>query len=88
MKRTLVERQPAAPLSATKQEVIRNTRDLRMFLVDRMKEVVKREIEPVQVTGIANLAQQIYNTLNIELKAAIVFEKLQGEEIKAVQFDE
>lgn len=70
------------------RDTIKDTRDLRLFLVERMKEILTRKIEPAQITGIANLSQQIYNTINIELKSASVLQKLDGGRIKPVQFDE
>jgi hypothetical protein len=36
--------------------------------------------------GVSNLAQQIYNTINIEVKFATAMQKLDGTEIKAVSF--
>lgn len=67
---------------------ITDTRSLRRFLVSKMNAVADGELDAVQTTSIANMAQQIYNTLNIELKTAVALQKLEGQEIKPVKFDE
>lgn len=67
---------------------IHDTRSLRMFLVGKMNDVAEGTLDAAQTTGIANMAQQIYNTLNIELKTAVALSKLEGKEVKPVKFDD
>jgi len=38
--------------------------------------------------GVANIAQQVYNTINIELKVAQAKEKLKGLTIDSVNFED
>lgn len=56
--------------------VIQNTRDLRSFLIETMVGVVNETLTPGQAAAVCNVAQQIYNTLNVELRAASVMDKL------------
>jgi hypothetical protein len=67
---------------------ITDTRSLRHFLVSKMNAVAEGTLDAAQTTGIANMAQQIYNTLNIELKTAVALQKLEGQEIKPVKFND
>ena len=55
---------------------VHNTRDLRIFLLDTMVGVVNETLTPGQAAAVCNVAQQIYNTLNVELRAASVMDKL------------
>lgn len=71
---------------ADENVTITDTRSLRKFLVDKMNAVSKGELDATQTTGIANLAQQIYNTLNIELKTATALQKLDGKKVEPVKF--
>jgi hypothetical protein len=50
--------------------MISSTKDLRDFLVEQMTLVAKGEQEAPNAKAICNYAQQIYNTVNMELKAA------------------
>jgi hypothetical protein len=50
--------------------MIKDTKELRRFLLARMEDVIDGKIECAQARAICTLSQQIYNTLNIELKAA------------------
>jgi hypothetical protein len=68
-------------------EKITDTRKLRAFLVDQMTEVAEGNTEVAVAKGICNLAQQVYNTINIELKTAVVQEKIGGKTLKPVKFD-
>ncbi len=74
-------------MSEGKNMTIHDTRSLRMFLVSKMNDVAAGTLDSAQTTGIANLAQQIYNTLNIELKTAVALQKLENKKIEAVRFD-
>ena len=64
-----------------KQKKIENTRQLREFLSEQMNAIVDGQLDNEKSRGIANLAQQIYNTLNIEMKHATLKVKY-GDEIK------
>lgn len=68
----------AAPLT--------NTRELRQFLVEQMQGVANGRVNSEKAKSISNLSQQIYNTLNIEVKLAIAKSKLNGQEVDAVSF--
>ena len=65
---------------------ITNTRDLRAFLVEQMQGVAAGKVNSEKAKSISNLSQQIYNTLNIELKLAISRAKLNGQTVDAVSF--
>jgi hypothetical protein len=65
---------------------ISDTKELRKFLTDKLNDVADGKIDSETTKGIANLAQQIYNTLNIELKTALARQKLEGKDIKPVEF--
>ena len=65
---------------------INNTRDLRAFLVEQMQGVAAGKVNSEKAKSISNLSQQIYNTLNIELKLAISRAKLNGQTVDAVSF--
>jgi hypothetical protein len=67
---------------------INNTRDLRMFLVEQMQGVANGRVNSEKAKSISNLSQQIYNTLNIELKLAISRAKLNGQTVDAVNFND
>ena len=62
------------------------TRELRAFLVRQMQGVAQGSVDGVQAKAIANLSQQIYNTLNIEVKVAKVKAELGEGKIDAVSF--
>ena len=47
-----------------------STKDLRMFLTEQMNGVAAGNVDPSQAKGITNLAQQIYNSLLIEVRMA------------------
>ena len=51
----------------------KNTKELRAFLVD---EVAAGQIEPDKIKAVCNISQQIYNTMNIEIKVAVASSKL------------
>lgn len=71
-----------------KPTTISDTRSLRSFLVGKMNDVAAGDLDAQKTTGIANLAQQIYNTLNIELKTAMALQKLGEQKIEPVKFNE
>ena len=55
---------------------IRTTADLRSFLIDQMKAVVAGEADAAKAKSVSNLAQQVYNTLNIEVRMAVARERV------------
>jgi hypothetical protein len=63
-----------------------NTREMRAFLVEQMQGVAAGRVNSEKAKSICNLSQQIYNTLNVEVKLAIAKQKLNGKEIDAVSF--
>ena len=63
-----------------------NTRELRTFLVEQMQGVATGRVNSEKAKSICNLAQQVYNTLNIEVKLAVAKQKLNGQEIETVSF--
>lgn len=67
-----------------KPRVIHDTKDLRQFLLTTMIAAAKGELNAAQTGAICNVAQQIYNTLNIELKMSIATRQL-GEQIEPVK---
>ena len=66
---------------------MKDTKELRAFLVDQMERVASGELDETKAKGVANLSQQIYNTLNIESKLAAAKERLgENVEINPVSF--
>jgi len=66
---------------------ITSTRDLRTFLVEQMQGVAEGRVNYDKAKSVCNLAQQIYNTLNVEVKLAVAKSKLpEGHEIEPVSF--
>lgn len=63
-----------------------NTRELRTFLVEQMQGVANGRVNSEKAKSICNLAQQVYNTLNVEVKMALAKQKLNGQEIDTVSF--
>ena len=55
---------------------INDTKELRRFLVEQMEGIAEGTVDLDAAKGITNLAQQIYNTLNIELKFALAEDKV------------
>jgi len=53
-----------------------------------MVDVAEGEMTTEVAKGICNLSQQVYNTLNIELKMAVAKDKIGNETITPVSFDE
>jgi hypothetical protein len=65
-----------------------STKDLRLFLMDQMNGVAAGTVDPAQAKGITNIAQQIYNSLLIEVKMAKARSELGDDAIKSVSFDD
>jgi hypothetical protein len=66
---------------------ISNTSELRDFLLGKMQEVAAGKIEASTCKAISNLSQQVYNTLNIEIKFAQMKEKISDKSLGALSFD-
>lgn len=68
---------------------IRSTKDLRSFLVEQMEKAVDGDFDANKAKAMANFAQQIYNTLNIEVRVAVAKAKL-GDSLSVdpVSFDD
>ena len=64
-----------------------NTRELRAFLVEQMQGVATGKVNSEKAKSISNLSQQIYNTINIEVKMALTKAKLNGQSLDAVEFN-
>jgi hypothetical protein len=67
---------------------IKSTRDMRSFLLEQMQGVAEGVVDLGTAKGVANLSQQVYNTINIELKVAQAKEKIKGLTIDSVKFDD
>jgi hypothetical protein len=63
-----------------------NTKELRSFLLEQMLSVASGNQEAGQAKAICNYAQQVYNTVNLEMKFAMLNEKMDGKDVKAVGF--
>jgi len=67
---------------------MKDSQELRAFLVDQMQKVSEGKVGTERAKGVANLAQQVYNTINLEVKMALVRSKMkEGQEIKPVSFE-
>lgn len=68
---------------------IKNTRDLRAYLVSQMEGVANGQVPPERSKAVANLAQQVYNTLAIEIRFAVTQDKLKAGnvEVKTIEFN-
>ena len=64
-----------------------NTRELRAFLVEQMQGVASGKVNSEKAKSISNLSQQIYNTINLEVKMALSKAKLNGQSLDAVEFN-
>jgi hypothetical protein len=66
---------------------INNTRELRAFLVSQMQGVADGKVNTEKAKGICNISQQIYNSLNLEVKMAVARSKLKdGDDVQPVSF--
>ena len=73
-------------VNATTASPLTNTRELRSFLVEQMQGVANGRVKSEKAKAICNLAQQVYNTLNVEVKIAIARTKLKDGDIAPVNF--
>lgn len=67
---------------------MKSTRELRTFLIEQMSGVAEGKIQPDVAKGVTNIAQQIYNSLLIEIKIAKARADLDVETIAPVRFDD
>ena len=67
---------------------IHSTKELRAFLVDQMHGVSNDEVTPEKAKGITNIAQQIYNTLAIEVRIAKANFDMGTTSVPSVEFDD
>ena len=65
---------------------MRSTGGMRTFLIEQMDRVSTGDIELDRAKGVANLAQQVYNTINLEIKVAKARAELGEDAIKSVDF--
>jgi hypothetical protein len=65
---------------------VKSTAELRSFLVEQMRGVVAGDVDPGKAKSVSNLAQQIYNTINIEVKMAAARRDVGAEAIVPVDF--
>jgi hypothetical protein len=65
---------------------MKDTKELRSFLVQQMNGIVEGTVTGEQAKSVSNIAQQIYNTLNIEVKIAVAKQKVGEDGISAVSF--
>ena len=68
-----------------KPKDIRDTRDLRQFLIRSMIAADCDEMDAAKAKSICNLAQQIHNTLTVEQRAAVLADKLGVKAIEPVK---
>jgi len=66
------------------EKKMKSTKDIRVFLISQMERVAKGEQETGEAKAVCNYAQQIYNTMNMELRHAIAKKKLEGEKVTPV----
>lgn len=69
---------------------MQDTRELRAFLVQQMKGVADGKVNLDKAKALSNLAQQVYNTLTVEVRMATALAKAgkTGADIVPVKFDE
>ena len=66
---------------------MKDSRELRAFLIQGMKDVMSGQVETHAAKAACNFAQQIYNTTLLEVKMAVAVEKLgNAKAIKAIPF--
>lgn len=66
---------------------IATTKDLRFFLLEQMEGVANGKVNSEKAKSICNLSQQIYNTINMEVKMAVAKSKMgEGRDVQPVDF--
>lgn len=66
---------------------MKNTAEMRSFLVDQIAKVANGEQAAKDAKAICNYAQQVYNTLNIEIKLSAAEAKTPSFKRKFIPFD-
>ncbi len=64
---------------------IETSGDMRSFLISQMENVSEGKIEVNQAKAICNFAQQIYNTIQIEIKFSTIKHKT-GESLEVIKW--
>lgn len=67
---------------------VESTTELRSFLLEQMVSVSEGAQDPAQAKAICNYAQQVYNTVNLEVRYAQAKAKVGEGGIKPVSFVE
>jgi len=65
---------------------MRSTKEMRDFLLEQMGSVANGDQDIAVAKGVCNYAQQVYNTMNIEIKHALAQKKLEDQKIEPVDF--
>jgi len=65
---------------------MKSTKEMRSFLIKQMGAVADGNQDIAIAKGVCNYAQQVYNTMNIEIKHAQAQAKLADGDIKEVKF--
>jgi hypothetical protein len=65
---------------------MKSTKEMRSFLIEQMGAVANGDQDIATAKGVCNYAQQVYNTMNIEIKHAQAQAKLGEGDIKEVKF--
>lgn len=66
--------------------VPKNTKELRGFLLEQMTHVADGSQDAMDAKAICNYAQQIYNTVNLEMRHAQAVQKMGDTPIEPVVF--
>lgn len=71
------------------QKKMESSADIRNFLLDQMVAVSEGKQEIPAAKAISNYAQQVYNTLNLEIRMALIKDKTSKDlELSPVVFKE
>jgi len=65
---------------------IKNSKELKTFLLSQISGIADGSVAPEMAKGICNLSQQVYNLANLEIKVAIAKVKVGEDGIKSVNF--
>ena len=67
---------------------MKNTRELRRFLVKQMEAAAEGDFDRDRSRAVGHMAQQIYNTMSIEVRWAIARAKIGDRDIGPVKFND
>jgi hypothetical protein len=70
-----------------KRPVPTSTAEMRQFLLEQMVNIAEGKLEASQAKAICNFAQQIYNTVKLEMAFAQAKNKLDIKQIEAVSWN-